>query len=196
MNSNACADYDLNQSSFNFDDIAEVFQNENEFLEGRSNNESSENSLNDLVIQEDLCSDIKNKSNLPIFNGSTINTDTFNLLLALFVSRFNLSFKCADELLKFLEFILPQPNNLTLQFNNIMKLLEISNSYTMDLLCSSCWNPVTSESVCTNSDCDFSEIDSLIQKDCSLELYTFDINKQINEIIRKEHETIIQYRIV
>ena len=172
----------------NFDEVLDEFacENESECLdlsyERNLCNDSSDSSLKDLFYAD---SSPKNQSkiNIPIFNGSTNTVDNFNLLLALFISRFNLSLKCADELLKLIEFILPQPNNLKKQFKNIMNEMEISDSYSKDCLCSCCWNKKNDQNMCDNSECVLSKAEFTVQKDCSLELYIFDINEQINEII-------------
>ena len=135
--------------------------------------------------------------NRNIFNGSLLTTQNFNLFLTLFTSKFNLSFKCSDELLKFIHFILPQPNNISSHFNNILKTLEISSAFVKEYLCSSCWSTKNNlNSLCQKHDCVLCECDSSVQTDCTIELYIFDINKQLNEIIKNEEETMIRYRNV
>ena len=82
---------------------------------------SSETSLN-----SDEPSEYESDINKNIFDVSKISTRNFNLLLTLFTSRFNLSFKCPDERLKLMEFCLPQQNNLSTNFNNMIKSIEFS----------------------------------------------------------------------
>ena len=133
-----------------------------------------------------------NSLNTPIFKGSNLNLKNLNLLLALFTSRFNISFKCADELLKFLQLILPQPNNLNKKFNTIIEQIEISNQSKLEYLCSSCWeNKKSLNEACNNIECEFYS-----QQKESIEVYLFDITQQLNEVIKREHETMNNYKEV
>ena len=125
--------------------------------------------------------------NLPIFKESNLSIKSFNLILALFISRFNLSFKCADELLKLLQFILPQPNNLNKKLNTIIDQIDIIDQSKVEYLCPNCWYKKNelSES-CKNEECEFySDVKE------SIEVHLFDINKQLNEIIEREEENIL-----
>jgi hypothetical protein len=146
-----------------------------------------------VMVEQSSQFEIK-KLNEYIYNGSLISTQNFNLLVTLFTSHFNLSFKCVDELLKFIEFILPQPNNLITNYSSIIKTLELDNKYIQEYLCSNCWSTKNNQNLlCNNNKCTLYECDNSLQTECTIELFIFDINEQLNEIIKNEEQTIISY---
>jgi hypothetical protein len=143
-------------------------------------------------------SDFKNlkilsKLKSPIFMSSNISLEDFNLLFIIFASRFNISFKCSDALLKFFNFVLPQPNKLMMNFNSIVKQIEISSQSEVEYLCSNCWSKKkNSNNSCHNNECKLFGL----SHESTIELYLFDINEQLNEIINREESTISRYILV
>ena len=190
-----------NSLDYNYDQISQVFESENEInstsfsFESKSSEETNDSDDNILVEQSPKYE--TEKLNDYIFDSSLISSKDFNLLLTLFTSRFNLSFKCVDELLKLIKFVLPEPNYLSSNFNSIIKPIELSKKYVQEYLCSSCWSAKNNQnSSCINNKCALYECDCSLQTDCTIELFIFDINEQLNEIIITEEQTMISYQIV
>jgi hypothetical protein len=140
-----------------------------------------------------LILNLKNKIflNLRIYNGSQVSLKEACLLLASLFSRHGLSVIAQMDVYKTIKMFCPIKNNLPITYYKLMKK-TLSHDYDLTTIeyCENCNEPLDKNKVCQNSNCE-----NLSKKQTSHDCFTYTkINKQIEDIVSSNYETIISYK--
>jgi hypothetical protein len=110
--------------------------------------------------------------------------------MALFMSRFSLSYKCIKELLRIFKSLLPYPNSVKVSLNEIINLNKKigKEKPIIEKTCSICWTNLNKNLFCVNRDCKGKNRNT----NC-LEVIYFNTEHQLQNILKRENEKIKKY---
>ena len=152
--------------------------------------ESDSNDINDTDTNADVHTSEPTVTNLELFEGSSLNTLTSNVLILKYSMKHKLTNDALADLLKLLKLHLPTPNHCAESVYCLRKSLDqfvTGYVHITHYFCSSCTTEVEVNcALCPNSDCEA----ALVSNDSWSSFIEIPIEQQLKKIIESELITI------
>ncbi|XP_065900912.1 uncharacterized protein [Dysidea avara] len=152
--------------------------------------ESDNDDINDTDTNADVHISEPTVTNLELFEGSSLNTLTSNVLILKYSMKHKLTNDALADLLKLLKLHLPTPNHCAESVYCLRKSLDqfvTGYVHTTHYFCSSCTTEVEVNcALCPNSDCEA----ALVSNDSRSSFIEIPIEQQLKKIIKRNYSLI------